>query len=102
MVTDWLRQRNLDGTVQIDDFLLGGDHLENVRARVLWDVARVKLEGIRANLDRAVIAGKLDVKLRGSRPNYKLTSKIKGMSWQSGKVDADSRLETFGTGMQLL
>ena len=102
MVTDWLRQRNLDGTVQIDDFLLGGVHLENVRARVLWDVARVQLEGIQANLDRAVIAGKLDVNLRGSRPNYKLTSKIKGMSWQSGKVDADSRLETFGTGMQLL
>ena len=24
------------------------------------------------------------------------------MKWQSGKVDADSTLETFGTGMQLL
>jgi hypothetical protein len=24
------------------------------------------------------------------------------MRWQSGKVDADSQLETFGTGMQLL
>ncbi len=102
MVTDWLRQRNLDGTVQIDDLLLGGGHLKNFRARVLWDVARVQLEGIQAGLDSAVLTGKLDVNLRGSRPNYKLTSKVKGMSWQSGKVDADSTVETFGTGMQLL
>ena len=73
MVTDWLRQRNLDGTVQIDDLLLAGAHLENFRARVLWDVARVQLEGIQAHLDRAALTGKLDVNLRGSRPNYRLT-----------------------------
>jgi hypothetical protein len=102
MVTDWLRQRNLDGTLQIRDLLLGGVHFENFRARLLWDVARVQLESIQAGLDRASLTGKLDVNLRGSRPNYRLTSKIKGMSWQSGKIDADSRLETFGTGMQLL
>jgi hypothetical protein len=102
MVTDWLRQRNLDATVQVDDFLLAGTHLENFRTRVLWDVARVQLEGIQAHLDRALLTGRLDVNLRGSRPNYRLTSKIKGMSWQSGRVDVDSALETFGTGMQLL
>jgi hypothetical protein len=102
MVTDWLRQRNLDGAVQIDDFLIAGAHLENFRARLLWDVARVQLEAIQAGLDRAVITGKLDVNLRGSRPNYRLTAKVKGMKWQSGKVDADTTLQTFGTGMQLL
>ena len=102
MVTDWLRQRNLDGTVEIDDLLVGGVHLEKFRARVLWDVARVQLEGIHAGLDRAVLSGKLDVNLRGSRPNYRLTANVKGMKWQSGKVDADSTVETFGTGMQLL
>ena len=102
MVTDWLRQRNLDGTVQIHVLLLGGFHLDNFRARLLWDVARVQLEGIQAGLERASLTGKLDVNLRGSRPNYRLTSKIKGMSWQSGKVDADGQLETFGSGLQLL
>ena len=75
---------------------------ENFRARLLWDVARVQLDAIQAKVDRGVLTGKLDVNLRGSRPNYKLTSKIKGMSWQSGKVDADSTVETFGTGMQLM
>src|ERR1019366_9949721 len=50
---------------------------------------RVQLEAIQAGLDRAVLTGKLDVNLRGSRPNYRLTAKVKGMKWQSGKVDAD-------------
>ena len=69
---------------------------------MLWDVTRVQVEGIQASLDGAAVSGKLDVNLRGSRPNYKLTSKIKGMTWQAGKVDVDARLETFGTGLQLL
>jgi hypothetical protein len=102
MVTDWLRQRNLDGTLQIDDLLLAGAHLETFRARLLWDVARVQLEAIQAKVDRGVLTGKLDVNLGGSRPNYRLSSKIKGMSWQSGKVDADTTVETFGTGTQLM
>ncbi|HEY1495951.1 MAG TPA: hypothetical protein VGF49_15470 [Candidatus Solibacter sp.] len=102
MVTDWLRARNLDGTVQVDDFLLGGVHLENFRTRVLWDVARVQLEGLQAKLDKAAITGKLDVNLRGSRPNYKLTAKVTGLAWQSGKLDAETQLETFGTGTQLV
>jgi hypothetical protein len=102
MLTEWLRERNLDGTLQIADFAIAGAHLENFRARLLWDVARVQLEAIQATLDHAAITGKMDVNLRGSRPNYKLTAKVKGMRWQSGKVDADGTMETFGTGMQLL
>ncbi|MCU1237099.1 MAG: hypothetical protein JWP63_5066 [Candidatus Solibacter sp.] len=102
MVTDWLRERNLDGTVQIDDLLIAGAHLENFRTRILWDVARVQLDSLQAKLDTATLTGKLDVNLRGSRPNYKLTAKLKGLPWQSGKIDADTQLETFGTGTQLV
>jgi hypothetical protein len=102
MVTEWLRERNLDGTLQIADFTIGGGHFENFRARLLWDVARVQLEGIQATLEDAAFTGKLDVNLRGSRPNYKLTAKLGGLPWQSGKLDASGTLGTFGTGMQLL
>jgi hypothetical protein len=102
MVTDWLRQRNVDGTAQIDDLVLGGVHLENFRTRILWDVARVQLEGMQAKLDKAAFSGRVDVNLRGSRPNYTVTAKVKGLPWQAGKLDAETQLETFGTGTQLL
>ncbi|MGA2268498.1 MAG: hypothetical protein ABSH44_08530 [Bryobacteraceae bacterium] len=101
-VPDWLQQRAVDGTVQIDDLLLAGSHLENVRAHLLWDVARVELDGIQAKLDGAAITGKLAVNLRAARPSYKLTAKVKSLEWQSGKLDADGTLETSGTGSQLL
>jgi hypothetical protein len=88
--------------LQIDDLLLAGWRLENVRARLLWDVARVQLDSIEARLDRAAITGKLEIALRGSRPSYELTAKVRGVAWQSGLLDAEGTLETFGTGTQLI
>src|SRR5208337_171377 len=73
-VPAWLAGRAVDGTVQIDDLLLAGGHLENVRAHLLWDVARVEFDGIQAKLDGAAITGKLAVNLRTARPSYKLTA----------------------------
>jgi hypothetical protein len=102
MVTDWLRERNLEGTVQIDDLAMPGGHITDVRARVIWDVSRVQFEGLRANLADASLAGKLEVDLRGSRPNYRLTAKVKDLEWQNGSLDFETVLDTFGTGTQLL
>ena len=99
---DWLKEREVEGSLQIGSLALGGSHLEELRARLLWDVTRVELDGIQTKLGAAAIAGKLAINLRGDRPAYKLTGNVKGLVWQSGKLDADGTLETFGTGSQLL
>lgn len=99
---DWLKERSVEGEVRIDDLALAGAHWRNVRARLLWDVTRVEFEGIQAKLDRATLAGKLSVSLRGARPSYSLNAKVKGLSWQDGGVDVEGTLETSGTGMGLL
>jgi hypothetical protein len=101
-VPDWLEQRAVDGNIQVDDLLLAGAHLKNARARLLWDVTHVQLDGLQATLDRAAIAGSLSVNLRGARPVYKLTAGVKGFDWQSGKLDGHGTLETSGSGLQLL
>jgi len=97
----WLKQWNVDGSVQIDDLTLAGSHLEGVRAHVLWDAGRAQLDGLQARLDHATLGGQLAVDLRGSHPSYKLTARVKGLSWQSGKVDGEGVIETSGTGAQL-
>ncbi len=124
---DWLTERQVEGTLQVDDLRLAGWRLENIRARLLWDAARVQLEGIQARLyqdkldqgkldlgkldldkldqdklDQAAITGNLEITLRGLRPSYKLTAKVRGVTWQSGKLEAEGTVETFGTGTQLL
>jgi hypothetical protein len=101
-VPDWLKHWAVEGTVQIDDLLLAGIHLESARAHLLWDVARVDLEGIHAIMDGAALNGKLAINLRGDQPGYKLSASVKGLDWQSGKVDTEGTFETSGTGAQLL
>jgi hypothetical protein len=98
----WLRERKLEGSVQIGELEMADARLNNVRARLTWDVARVELAGFEAKLGRAAIAGTLAIELAGQRPVYKLSGKVKALDWQSGKLDAEGTLETAGTGEQLL
>jgi hypothetical protein len=100
-VPAWLRQRAVDGTVQIDALILAGVRLQNFRARLLWDVARAELDSVQARIDRASVTGSLAVNLRGPRPVYRFTGKLKGLSWQSGRLDAEGTVESSGTGSQL-
>ena len=99
---DWLKQRKVDGTVQIDGLLVAGARLENFKGRLVWDGARAELDAIQARLERAALSGKLAVNLRGARPSYKFTGKVKGLSWQSGKLDAEGTVDASGMGAQLL
>ena len=98
---DWLTQRAVDGAIQVDDLLIAGAHLNNLRAHLLWDVTRVQVDILQARLDRTAFTGTLAVNLRGTRPSYKLDGKVKGWNWQAGKLDAAGTLETSGTGLQL-
>jgi len=98
----WLKQRDVDGVVQVDDLAIGGAHLANVRSHVLWDVTRVQFEDLQARFEKANITGSLVVTLRGSRPSYRLDAKVKGLSWQAGKLDGQGVIETSGTGLQLV
>jgi len=99
---DWLKRRGVDGTVQLDSLVVAGARLENFRGHLIWDGARAEMDGIQARLERASVSGKLAVNLRGNRPSYRFTGKVKGLGWQSGKLDAEGAMEASGTGSQLL
>jgi len=98
----WLKERALDGSVEIEDFTLAGQHCGNVKARLIWDGARVELQGLQAGLAGAAFTGALTVNLRGARPSYRFTGKVRGLAWQDGKVDVEGMVETAGFGAGLL
>ncbi len=99
---DWLKRRNADGIVLIDELTVDGLRLEGVRAHLLWDSGRADMESLQARFNRAAIAGKLVVNLRGERPAYQFTGRVKGLAWQSGKLDGEGTIESSGVGKQLL
>jgi hypothetical protein len=101
-VPDFLRQRALEGTVEIGRLNLAGLPLTGVRARLVWDASRVILDNFTAKIHGAPLTGTLFANLAGPRPAYRFAAGVKGLAWQSGKLDADGTLETAGTGSQLL
>lgn len=99
---DWLAARQADGTVQIDDLALAGTHLRNVRGHLVWEAGRVEVDGLQARMAGANVTGRLVIGLRGIRPSYHAALKLQGLSWESGKLDAEGTLDSSGTGAQLL
>jgi hypothetical protein len=101
-VPDWLRQRRLEGSVQIADIEFPGMHLQNLRARLVWDVTSVDLAALEASMDGARVAGTLHVVLGAQAPFYKLAAKVHGLNWQAGRMDIEGTVQTSGSGAQLL
>jgi hypothetical protein len=99
---EWLADRHLDATVQIGTLQLGDAEARDLRMHLLWDAAKAEFADIRASLDGGAVTGALSVGLRGSRPTYRLQAQAKGVAWKSGKVDAETVLESSGTGLELL
>ncbi len=98
----WLEGRGVDGTIDVGEAILGDARLTGVRGRLLWDAARVEIDGLQAKISGAALSGRLAVNLHGSRPAYQWTGRIKGWTWQGGTLDGEGSVETSGQGMQLL
>ena len=99
---EWLAGRHVDATVQIGALHLGDAEVSALETHLLWDAAKAEFTDIRATLDGGRVTGVLAVGLRGNRPIYLLQAHAKGVEWKSGKVDADTVLESSGTGLELL
>ncbi len=98
----WLKERQLEGNIQIDDLAVGGSHMENLHAHIVWDSVQAQLESLRATLGDAALSGRFAVNVKGAQPGYTFSGTLKGLPWQDGKVDLEGKLETSGMGRQLL
>jgi hypothetical protein len=99
---EWLADRHVDAVVQIGVLRLGGAQARDLQAHLLWDGTKAEFTDLRASLDGGRVSGALSVNLRGNRPAYRLQAQAKGVAWKSGKVDAETVLESSGTGVELL
>jgi hypothetical protein len=99
---DWMADRHMEGAIQIDSLAIAGAEVEDLRARLLWDAARVELTNLQASVNGGVLNGRLALNLRGAQPAYELAIRLKGMEWKSGTVDADLTMDTRGLGPELL
>lgn len=101
-IPGWMSDRRVDATVQIGVLRLGDAVARGIQTHLLWDATKAEFDNMRARIDGGGVTGTLSVNLRGRLPVYRLEAQCKGIEWKSGMVDADTVLESSGTGAELL
>jgi hypothetical protein len=99
---EWLANRHADGAIQLASLAIGDIEISNLRARVLWDGARIQLTDARAQVENGQAAGHATVLLSGPLPAYRAAFQVESMDFKGGKLDTEATLETSGIGAELL
>lgn len=99
---DWLKTRKLDATLRVDSLTAGETEWKLNATRMLWDGAEVRLANVDARLGDLIATGRITADLSGALPRYNLAGKVQGLAYRGGKLDIDGKLDTQGTGLQLV
>ena len=101
-VPEWLRSEGVEGSVAVETLQVAGIELHQMKARLIWNGTTLVLADLTGELNNGALSGRLSVDLRGAEPAYHLSSRLKGVEWNGGTFDADTALDTSGTGPALL
>jgi hypothetical protein len=101
-VPAWLKERNIEGTVQAKSLWLGDTVLGSVTSRLHWNGTAVTLRDVAWTLGDASGAGEMTVSLLGAEPKYHVAGSLEDIPWRDGGLDVEGTLETRGAGADLL
>lgn len=99
---EWLKQLRADGTLQVGALTAGTVELHDVRSRVLWDGARIALPDLTAAWGQGTLTSRVLIDVTGRTPVYEAVTKLLNVPWKTGKMDAETTLQTSGMGMETL
>jgi hypothetical protein len=99
---EWLRTRQLVATVRIGELDAHGVPIENLRARLSWDGARLDIREFSGNLHAALLSGRLTARLDGPEPTWQGQVQLDRYPWREGRLDVDAALESSGLGATFL
>jgi hypothetical protein len=101
-VPTWLRERNIEGTVQVKSLSLGDTVLGSVSGRLHWNGTAVTLRDVAWALGDASGTAEMTISLAGPEPKYHLAGSLQDIPWRDGGLDVEGTLETRGAGADLL
>jgi len=99
---EWLKTRNLEGTIQIKDLLNGDVSLGRLQAKLVWNGATARLTDIVCDGDDLHADGALIVNLSGTLPQYRANGRVEGLDYRGGRLNVEGELEASGIGESLL
>jgi hypothetical protein len=99
---DWLKQLRADGIVQVATLHASALELTRFHSRIIWDGVHMALPDAAAAMGSGAISSRVMVDLGGRVPVYEVFSKLSAIPWKTGKLDADTVVETSGLGTETL
>lgn len=101
-VPRWLADRNLEGEITINNFLIGDASLGNLSARFLWEGTTLEFPSLQLKLPQGLIQSRGSVNLASSSPQFKFEGSVGRFPWGGGLVDAAGKFQTGGMGDERL
>ena len=102
VLPEWLKERNVSGTVQVRGLTAGDTPLGSLKAAVRWEGAVIGLRDVVWSLADAAGKGSATVSLVSAVPLFTVTASVRDLPWDDGTLDADGGLSTRGTGLDAL
>jgi hypothetical protein len=92
----WLRARRAEGSVAAQSLTAGRWTAHNLKARLLWDGAQVRLADLAGWLDPARLSGGLSIDLSAPEPRYHFDGELAGAPYSGGRLDLMGTLDAEG------
>jgi hypothetical protein len=99
---EWLAGRSADAAIDIGTLTVAGMPLDKVRMHVRWEGTAIEATDLAAQFGSGALAGRLSANLRGSQPAYRVSARVRGVTWMDGRWDGHGTLQTSGSGADLL
>ncbi|MDQ6676502.1 MAG: AsmA family protein [Acidobacteriota bacterium] len=102
-IPPWLAGWHAEGTLQAAALSTEAGLLRNLRARFVWDGARIAIPEFAAKLPGSgAVAATIGIDLRNPDPAYDAVAHLSNLEWKSGRLSLESTAQSHGTGAALL
>ncbi|MBV9675233.1 MAG: hypothetical protein JO185_02790 [Acidobacteriaceae bacterium] len=101
-VPDWLKERNLEGEINVAHLSLGDVSLGPLWTRFVWRGTDLQFPFVRLKLPAGVIRAEGTASLSSYSPRYAFTASTENYRWRGGLLSATGTFDTEGAGEDVL
>ncbi|MDP2999412.1 MAG: AsmA family protein [Bryobacterales bacterium] len=101
-VPDWLAARRAEGSIEIGTLTAQDLRWEKLKARLAWTGPAIEVAELVSVWSQGKLKAKGSISLASVLPVYRLQGRLDGFSWRGAAIDVNGRLETVGSGVELL
>jgi len=101
-IPDWLKDRDIEGSIQIKRLRRDGAPVCAFKARLAWTGTTAELNNASCVEDDMSAQGRIVVNLGGRVPQYHLAGQVQNLDYHEGRLDLTGQFDSSGLGRELL